>query len=152
MACASERDTELSGICPGCGRRVRGCLSVRDRKADCVVEDYRCLECGYYYFSQDKRLSPEVVARHKGCLDFAPTERRCPKCEQRMMFRCGKLEVGSRRYLWEYELEYVCFECGSWHTESVKGFALQDVNERRTYEKLPPLSRLLEPAEQWGPG
>ena len=152
MAYAPKRDTDLSGVCPRCTRKVAGCLSVPDSKTHCVREHYECLECGYEYFSQDAQRTPEVVARHKSCLGFVATERRCPKCDQTMVFRCSKLEVGSSKYLWEYELEYVCFECGFWHTEGVNGFTLQEVNQRRTYVRLPPLSGLLEAPDQSGPG
>ncbi len=146
MAYHPARDMHVSGICPRCGRGVSGWLSIPDPKTHYRKEHHECMECGYEYFSQERQLTPEAAAKHKGNLSLVPTAARCRNCAKSMGFRSRKWDVPSRKHLWGYELEYVCFECGFWYAEGASGLTLEEVNQRRTCRNLPPLSGLLEEA------
>jgi DNA-directed RNA polymerase subunit RPC12/RpoP len=129
-------------LCPRCGRSIAGELSIPNPKElDYQKEWFACLECGYEYFRQKKQLSLKDVAKHKSQLDFISTSAQCPKCKAKMDFRSDKREYPSHKYSWGYGLEYVCFACGFWLSESVAELTLEEINQRRSHENLLPLPR-----------
>ena len=143
MTYDAKHYTYFSANCPKCGRSIDGWHSIPDpRKPYYQREGYDCLECGYTYFRQRKQLTPEDAARHKGTLGDIPTTVQCPQCGRKMNSHSSKWETPSHKTSWIHVVDYICLECGFWHTESIGQLTLEAVNRGRAHKKLPPLPGL----------
>jgi len=136
-----ERFTYLRANCPRCGRGVDGELSILNpRRPHHQTEVYDCLECGYSYFRQQDKRTREDIIKYKCNLGFIPTLTQCPNCNNKMRFCSRKWEEPLQRQSWSYGLEYVCFKCYFWIVEEVRQLTLEELNQKRTYKELPPLT------------
>lgn len=134
--------TYFSASCPKCGRNVDGWRSIPNPRKPCYQrEGYDCLECGYQYFRQEKQLTPEDAAKHKSILGDIHTTAQCSQCGMKMNCYSSKYEIPSHKTSWIHAVDCICLKCGFWHTESISQLTLEEVNRRRTYEKLQPLPR-----------
>jgi len=135
--------TYSSVNCPQCGAKVDGWRSIPNpKKLYYQKEGYLCLRCGYRYFRHEKVLTPAVLAKLEGSLGDIPDTVQCPRCRKKMNCYSGKLPNPSRSRSFKEQVDCICSGCSSWHTKSITQLTLEELNQRRTAEKLPPLSHL----------